>query len=253
VKIRSGFVSNSSSSSFIVIKKDLKEEQIESIRNHKKVAVKMGYKEAKDGFWDIDENDDRFILSTTMDNFDMETFLGEIEIPRENIEEGPEGFSFMQSLFSDIIKQMNTPLSDHLIKLSEALVQISRDDYSLYLSDRQKEQIVELKKLQQKEVSKSKFKKAARYRDEVERIHEEGKDCLLEQISENVISYKLALKKAIEFLKCEEIDREIKQLNEQLDGLSETHDLAKIKILQKKIAKLNKQKKAFKLKAKRKT
>ena len=39
MKIRCGFVSNSSSSSFIVYKNILSEEQKENLRNHNKIAL----------------------------------------------------------------------------------------------------------------------------------------------------------------------------------------------------------------------
>ena len=78
MKIRIGFVSNSSSSSFIVSKKVLSEEQIVAIKNHIEHSSKNfpQIKYATDNQrWRITENDKEIKLSTNMDNFDMHEFL----------------------------------------------------------------------------------------------------------------------------------------------------------------------------------
>lgn len=48
MKIRKDFVTNSSSSSFIISKKYLTEEQLEAIRNHSKIGERLGLKCAEE-------------------------------------------------------------------------------------------------------------------------------------------------------------------------------------------------------------
>ena len=84
MKKREGFVSNSSSSSFIIQKKNLTELQIEQISTHIDTAIKLatdnhkyaifGYCESYDA-WSVDEKEHSILVSTFMDNFDMHEFL----------------------------------------------------------------------------------------------------------------------------------------------------------------------------------
>ena len=77
MKIRNGFVSNSSSSSFVIKKSVLSEEQLQMIRGH------VDYK--KYHYWDIDkidewnitESNDSILGYTIIDNFNMNRFLEE--------------------------------------------------------------------------------------------------------------------------------------------------------------------------------
>ena len=112
MKIRNGFVSNSSSSSFVVKKSELTAMQIEAIHNH--IEVDSWLHEAslrsqaqvlldndlsiedtctrensnsEYDAWGVRETDDEIILETTMDNFDMRWFLGMIGVDNKDIRE----------------------------------------------------------------------------------------------------------------------------------------------------------------------
>jgi hypothetical protein len=78
MKVRNGFVSNSSSSSFIIPKDKLTNEQILSIHNHTIEANKHAeYYDfgCVDDSWYIKENDFYIMGDCYMDNFSMATFL----------------------------------------------------------------------------------------------------------------------------------------------------------------------------------
>lgn len=95
MKIRNGFVSNSSSSSYIIQKNGLTEQQLEGIRNHIQVAQELmgkyhnldfGCAELSDQ-WSIDEKEGSILAYTNMDNFDMHEFLIKgLRIPDNNIQ-----------------------------------------------------------------------------------------------------------------------------------------------------------------------
>lgn len=84
MKIRNDFVTNSSSSSFIISKKHLDEDQIEAIRQHDILGKKLGMLNTK-FYWDINENEDFISGYTSMDNFSMYNFFEEIGIPDQFI------------------------------------------------------------------------------------------------------------------------------------------------------------------------
>ena len=79
MKIRKGFVSNSSSSSFVIDKYYLSQEQIDMIKNHLKIALDACMYNDYDGYymneWSIKEDDEKVYMYTGMDNFDMYHFL----------------------------------------------------------------------------------------------------------------------------------------------------------------------------------
>lgn len=81
MKIRCGYVTNSSSSSFIIAKKYLDEDQIKAIHNHTELTKKLGWDiDCLDWPWDIEEDDNFITGYTCMDNFSMYDFLEKIGV-----------------------------------------------------------------------------------------------------------------------------------------------------------------------------
>ena len=86
MKVRNGFVSNSSSSSFVIKKSDLSQEEINKIINH----VEEGKEDIEfatlNDKWDINVTKYEVRGSTGMDNFDMERFFNLIGIDKNIVE-----------------------------------------------------------------------------------------------------------------------------------------------------------------------
>lgn len=82
MKTRNGFVSNSSSSSFIINKKDLTKSQINDIKNHKKI---LEANDSLDFEWTIEESLFTIKGSVFMDNIDMESFLSSINVDMSKV------------------------------------------------------------------------------------------------------------------------------------------------------------------------
>lgn len=85
MKVRRDFVTNSSSSSFLIAKKHLDNDQIEAIRNHSELGKKLGIDYSAES-WLINENNHYITGSTGMDNFDMEEFLEEIDVDMDKVD-----------------------------------------------------------------------------------------------------------------------------------------------------------------------
>lgn len=91
MKVRIGFVTNSSSSSFIIAKKHLDADQIEAIKKHDKLGEKFGMP-CTDWYWGIEENEDFISGYTSMNNFSMYNFLEGINVPERYVNWGEYKF-----------------------------------------------------------------------------------------------------------------------------------------------------------------
>jgi hypothetical protein len=98
MKIRDGFVSNSSSSSFIVSKKILTDEQLENIYNHIDYTIEnkiesLCYDSLRKSLdeWMIVDVGDEIRLKTDLDNFDMGHFMEIIGVPMSGVIEEKTG------------------------------------------------------------------------------------------------------------------------------------------------------------------
>jgi len=79
MKVRLGFVTNSSSSSFIITKKNLTEKQIQAIRIHDELGEKLRM-HCSDERWIISESENYISGETFMDNFSMSNFFDHIGV-----------------------------------------------------------------------------------------------------------------------------------------------------------------------------
>lgn len=88
MKIRQGFVSNSSSSSFVIYLSDITAEQLSKILNHAEEGEKLGIEHAREWAWDVRTSDGCVGGSTYLDNFDMGEFFARIGVPFDKVKWG---------------------------------------------------------------------------------------------------------------------------------------------------------------------
>ena len=85
MKVRLGFVTNSSSSSFVIAKRFLDRDQIQAIKEHDELGEKLGLENALTDSWYIEENEEYISAHTFCDNFDFAEFLDIIGVPAMHV------------------------------------------------------------------------------------------------------------------------------------------------------------------------
>lgn len=86
-----GFISNSSSASFVIDMKMLTPGQINKIYNHLLWGIRLGidkhhkYKVTMSDQWSLLIDNDKIVGTTSMTNFDIRWFLKKIKVPEKAI------------------------------------------------------------------------------------------------------------------------------------------------------------------------
>ena len=120
-------MSNSSSSSFAILKKYLSEDQIGKIADHAIIGKEMGMSWAEEDAWTIRSNDEMIGGETWMDNFDMEAFLEKIGVPMDKVEwdESPGGLMMDEIVLPMMLEGMK---KDYLERLEKDVEEFRQTD-----------------------------------------------------------------------------------------------------------------------------
>ena len=139
MKVRGDFVTNSSSSSFVIAKKHLDEEQIEAIEDHFALAENIGMPiDHKWDFpWNIRQNDKYITGYASMDNFSMDAFLRLIDVNMDIVTWG--SYEVDLECMNEIVEDNTFELEEYQVsdwrcalrKLDHSLSSESADDYDL--------------------------------------------------------------------------------------------------------------------------
>lgn len=125
MKMRLSFVTNSSSSAFLIAKKYLSDKQMQAIRMHSELGQKLGLDWAQDR-WNIDENEDFITGDTYMNNFCMSELFKIIGIPTTVVFWNEFGFD-LNDLEDYVLEQSNEEEEEP--DWQEALREITGEDF----------------------------------------------------------------------------------------------------------------------------
>ena len=156
MKIRNGFVSNSSSSSFVIAMDKVSDLQLEAIHNHSEIQKNLP-QELKDIFdlefedsWGIDKKGQFLTGTTMMDNFNMVGFLKMIGIDDRDIS-WDEGHYFDLQDNDEILDRMiekssdcisTEEIDDKMVEIITKLIIKEEEEHQLAMWEANKDDII---------------------------------------------------------------------------------------------------------------